>query len=325
MAPISSASSSRSSRVAFCPRIWAVIVDRGVDHQHIENLWPWWFSMLYDAVWCCAITVRWIHDFHLRIILAYCCILFQCFNVRRFHDFPPLSTTFHHFPRLSTTFHDFPRLSTTSIMTSVATCPWLSWLSWLDSIWCFKAPEAPEAPRGPDACAIIKLRNFSTSTAISSQNLWRRSNDEATTKQRAKRQPAVPCRLRSSRCASCCLRTPGAKVTKASQKVMRSEKFGEVLGAVLLKGPKQFSKHKSSREANVWKENMENNSNLNGIRFETPWLWCCDAVMLCLLIPRKSRKSPQGHGGFAFDCGERIQKGNESERRFLASTNLNNH
>ena len=187
--------------------------------------------MLYDAVWavwCCAITVRWIMMdpwlpfAHNSCILlhtaAYCCILFQCFNVRRFHD--------------------FPRLSTTSIMTSVATCPWLSWLPWLpwlDSIWCFKAPEAPAAPRGPDACAIIKLRNFSTSTAISSQNLWRGSKDEATTKQRAKRQPAVPCRLRSSRCASCCLRTPGAKVTKASQKVMRSEKFGEVLGAVLLK------------------------------------------------------------------------------------------
>jgi hypothetical protein len=52
--------------------------------------------------------------------------------------------------------------------------------------------------------------------------------------------------------------------------------------------------------------------------------------MLCLLIPRKSRKSPQGHaGGFAFD---KVAKGYKKETKvrgdFLPqqiSTNLNNH
>ena len=102
--------------------------------------------MLCYAVLCCAaITVRSIRDFMwlLRSILAYCIhhhTSAYCF--KSFFSMSEESTTFHF-------HHDF------------VTCHILSHIVHDLMFQC----------AGPDACSIIKLRNFSTSMAISSQNL----------------------------------------------------------------------------------------------------------------------------------------------------------
>ena len=180
--------------------------------------------MLYDAVWavwCCAITVRWIMMDPWLPFAHNSCILLHtaayCFNVSMSEDF--------------TTFHDFPRLP--SWLPSRLVHDYHDFHDFHDLIQ-FDASRPRRRRRPLEAPTLAQSSSCETSPRRR-RSAHRICGEEATTKQRAKRQPAVPCRLRSSRCASCCLRTPGAKVTKASQKVMRSEKFGEVLGAVLLK------------------------------------------------------------------------------------------
>ena len=229
--------------------------------------------MLYDAVWavwCCAITVRWIMMNPWLPFAHNSCILLHtaayCFNVSMSEDF--------------TTFHDFPRLP--SWLPSRLVHDYHDFHDFHDLIQ-FDASRPRRRRRPLEAPTLAQSSSCETSPRRR-RSAHRICGEEATTKQRRSnvQNDSPQCRAGWDRhdvqvAVFELLAPKSPKHHRKSCAQRSSEKFLELF-CLKFKGPKQFSKHKSSKEANVWKENMENDSNLNGIRFETPWLWCSDAV-----------------------------------------------
>ena len=151
--------------------------------------------MLYDAVWavwCCAITVRWIMMdpwlpfAHKSCILLHTVSMFQCPKISR------LSTTFHDF------HHDFRRDLSMTIMTSMTSMTWFNLM--LQGPGGAGGPSRPRRLRNHQAAKLLHVDGDQLTESVARKQ--RRSNDEATCKTTAR--SAVPaeivtmCKLLSS-------------------------------------------------------------------------------------------------------------------------------